>query len=183
MSPGKRVRLRDKELCDAEKDYIWQKDPELARLDATYPTKLTFEEYRAEYPFQLSAAKTATRHIFAVETLEGEHIGNCAYYDIDEDEGSAELGVMIGERKYWDKGYGEDAVNALLDYIFSRTKLRRIYLKTLESNKRAQACFKKCGFAPYVTLEQEGKSFVFMDIMKKVWEKRQSSQSSLRGTE
>jgi RimJ/RimL family protein N-acetyltransferase len=143
MSPGKRVRLREKALGDVDKDYLWHKDPELARLDATYPTTLTFEEYKNEYPFQLKASKTSLRHIFAVETLEGQHIGNCAYYDIDEDAGEAELGVMIGERKYWDKGYGEDIVNTLLDHIFSQTRLKRIYLKTLESNKRAQNCFKR----------------------------------------
>lgn len=178
MSPGKKVRLRDKALRDAGKDYLWHKDPEVARLDATYPTTLTFEEYRAEYPFQLRAAKTASRHIFAVETLEGEHIGNCAYYDIDEDAGEAELGVMIGERKYWDKGYGEDIVNTLLNYIFTKTNLKRIYLKTLESNKRAQACFKKCGFTPYVTLQQEGQNFVFMELTRKTWEKLQKTSGN-----
>ena len=178
MKQGKKVRLRDKAYGDVDKDYIWHKDPELARLDATIPTTLTFEEYSEEYPFQLKAAKTETRRIFAVETEEGEHIGNCAYYDIDEEAGEAELGVMIGERKYWSKGYGEEVVNALLDYIFTNTPLRRIYLKTLESNKRAQSCFKKCGFVPYVTLHQDGHDFVFMEIFRKSREKRQKSSDN-----
>ena len=80
------------------------------------------------------------RHRFAVETLDGKHIGNCAYYGVNETKGEAELGIMIGDRDCWDKGYGADAVGTLLDYIFRRTNLKRIHLKTLDSNIRAQKC-------------------------------------------
>jgi RimJ/RimL family protein N-acetyltransferase len=52
---------------------------------------------------------SANRRQFAVDTLEGRHIGNCAYYNIDKGGGEAEVGIMIGERSYWDKGYGTAA--------------------------------------------------------------------------
>jgi len=42
---GARVVLRDKRLEDAEQDYIWRSDPELARLDAAYPLNMTFDRF------------------------------------------------------------------------------------------------------------------------------------------
>ncbi|MFH0847338.1 MAG: GNAT family N-acetyltransferase [Chloroflexota bacterium] len=177
---GKKVRLREKQDGDVHEDYLWQRDPELSRLDGMKPTRLSFEEYQAAYPKQLRFARMTTRHIFALETLKGEHIGNIAYYNLDEDEMEAELGIMIGDRDYWDKGYGEDAVNTLLNHIFTETKLRRIYLKTLESNQRAQKCFKKAGFKPYTTMVQDGLSFVLMEIYRRDWEKAQQKTGGVK---
>jgi len=175
---GTKVKLREKKFEDAHDDYIWHRDPELAHLDGISPTKLTFEQYQSNYARELRYFKTATRHVFAIETLDGFHIGNCAYYDIDEDAGETELGVLMGNREYWDKGYGADAVNLLVNHVFQKTKLKRIYLKTLEENERAQACFKKCGFVPYVTMMMGGSSYVFMEITRKAWKKRQEEKEA-----
>ena len=57
----------------------------------------------------------------------------------------AELGIMIGDKDYWNFGYGTDAVITLLEYVFTNTKLNSIYLHTLISNKRAQMAFRKAG--------------------------------------
>ncbi len=173
MIAGKKVRLREKLPSDVRNDYLWQRDPELSGLDGTSPTPLTFEEYQAEYPRQLRFAGTPLRHIFALETVTGEHIGSCAYYNIDEAMGEAELGVMIGNRSYWNKGYGTDAVKTLVNYIFTATSLRRIYLKTLESNERAQVCFKRAGFKAYSTMVSNKNSFVLMELYRRDWAKTQ----------
>ena len=44
---------------------------------------------------------------------------------------------MIGDRRFWGKGYGNDAVNTLVRYVFTETRLRRVYLHTLDWNQRA----------------------------------------------
>jgi RimJ/RimL family protein N-acetyltransferase len=81
---------------------------------------------------------------------------------------------MLGNRDRWDKGYGADAVITLVSHIFHQTSLQRIYLKTLDSNSRAQRCFQKCGFTPYGHLAKDGFSFVLMEILRKQWEKQQT---------
>ncbi|MEE8582318.1 MAG: GNAT family N-acetyltransferase, partial [Dehalococcoidales bacterium] len=101
------------------------------------------------------------------------HIGNCAYYNIDEAGGEAEVGIMIGERSYWDKGYGTAAMNALVDDIFRNTKLKRLYLKTLDSNPRARRCFSKSGFTPCGSRVTDDNSFVLMEQYRQQWQKRQ----------
>jgi RimJ/RimL family protein N-acetyltransferase len=173
MTTGSKVKLREKKLADVADDYAWFTDAELAELDAAPIPTTTFPEYLAEYTSDLRYPPTI-RHQFAIETKEGKHIGNCTYYGIDSDKGEAELGIMIGDRDYWDKGYGADAVSALLEYVFEKTKLNRLYLKTLVNNKRAQNCFAKCGFTPYGHLKKDGYSFILMELNRQEWEKRQT---------
>ena len=66
-------------------------------------------------------------------------------YDMDVRKGQAELGIMIGDREHWSKGYGTDSVKTLLDHIFTETPLSRIYLHTLTWNDRARALVRKVG--------------------------------------
>ena len=172
MIIGSKVILRAKRLADAQDDYTWQTDPELAQLDAAPLQTMTFPQYLSDYTGELQYPSFFRRR-FAIETLDGKHIGNCTYYGINEAKGEAELGIMIGERSCWDKGYGADAVATFLSYIFCRTNLKRIYLKTLNSNIRAQKCFQKCGFTPYGHLVKDGFNFVLMEIHCKQWEERQ----------
>jgi RimJ/RimL family protein N-acetyltransferase len=163
-----KTRLREKRLGDADSDYHWQTDPELAALDAVPPQSLSYADYLAHYAVELRHP-SGLRQRFAIETLEGEHIGNCTYYAIDHKQGEAELGIMIGNRDYWDKGYGTDAVTNLLEFIFQKTRLNRIYLKTLVTNTRAQKCFAKCGFTPCGHLKQDGYNFVLMELYRQQW--------------
>jgi len=173
MISSSKIKLRNKKLADAPADYAWQTDPELAQLDAVPPLTTTFTQYLSNYVSELHYP-SSSRHPFAVETLEGKHIGNCVYYGINDGEGEAEVGIMIGDRDYWDDGYGTDAVITLVNYIFRRTKLNRLYLKTLNDNYRAQKCFKKCGFTPYGRIDRDGFHFVLMELHRKQWQEQQA---------
>ena len=173
MIIGSKVILRSKNIADASDDYTWQIDSELAYLDATSQLKITFHRYLSDYIQQLQSP-LATRRQFGIDTLDGKHIGNCVYYGINKIKREAELGIMIGHRDYWSKGYGTDAVTALIDYIFHQTRLKRIYLKTLESNSRAQKCFQKCGFTSYGHRSCNGFNFVLMETYRKQWEEKQT---------
>ena len=171
---GKKVRLRAKRPEDARNDYTWQTNPELAQLDAAPVLTMSFDQYVADYSTELRWPN-AHRRVLAIETLEGRHIGNCVYYNIDERQGDAEIGIMIGDRAYWDDGYGTDAVSTLIDHIFSETKIKRLYLKTLEWNYRAQRCFEKAGFNSFGHMERGGYDFQQMELHRRDWEIRQKT--------
>lgn len=165
MITGGKIVLREKKLDDALDDYTWQSDAELARLDAAPRLTVSFYQYLMDYTDELRYS-SPTRRAFAIDTLDGRHIGNCGYYGIDEARGDAELGVMVGDRDYWGQGYGADAVNTLVDYIFRATKLNRIHLKTLDWNTRAHRCFQKCGFTPCGRMNRDGYNFLLMEIFR-----------------
>ena len=172
MITGSKIKLRNRKLADARDEYMWRTDPELARLDATSLLTTSFPQYQSAYAGEL-CYPTSTKREFAIETLDDKHIGNCIYYDINESKGEAELGIIIGNRDYRDKGYGTDAVTTLVNHIFRQTNLKRIYLKTLDWNTRAQKCFKKCGFTEYGHLARDGFSFLLMEIYHKQWQEWQ----------
>lgn len=156
-----KVNLRPKRLQDAANDYSWRQDAELCRLDAAIPISCSFEEFLENYTEELYRPSKSYR--FAIETPEGKHIGNCSYFNIDETKKEAEMGIMIGDRAYWNHGYGVDAILATLNHIFSQTDLKRVYLKTLSWNIRAHKCFQKCGFVPCGQITHGDYTFILME--------------------
>ncbi|MCK4863567.1 MAG: GNAT family N-acetyltransferase [Dehalococcoidales bacterium] len=168
---GSKVKLRKKKLGDVRNDYKWQSDAELAKLDAAPTLIMPFSVYLLDYATEIHRPKF-NKYPLAVETLEGRHIGNCTCYDIDEKKNEAQLGIIIGDRDYWDKGYGADAVSAMVDHVFLTTSLKRLYLKTLHWNLRAQKCFQKCGFTSCGEMRRNGHDFLLMELEREQWEKQ-----------
>jgi RimJ/RimL family protein N-acetyltransferase len=168
MTKNRKSVLCQKSLSDIPNDYIWQTDPELAHLTATIPLTTSFTDYLLKYTDQLLNGQPA-KYQFAIKTQNGRHIGNCACYSINNEMGEAEIGILIGDRRYWDKGYGSDAVTSLIDFLFKQINSRRIHLKTLESNKRAQKCFSKCGFTQCGNVINNGNNFLLMELYHSRW--------------
>ena len=166
---GDRVVLRDKSVGDIEADYVWRRDPELARLDGTEPLQMSLPDYRRLVRGELRSRNRESRR-FGIETRDGRYIGTCMYYDVDERRSEAELGIMIGDREYWGSGLGTDAVSTLLDYVFTSTGLGRVFLHTLSWNSRARRCFSKAGFAEVRGVRRNGLDYVRMEISREEWE-------------
>ncbi len=171
MITKKRIVIRHKNTSDAWDDYSWETDPELAELDAAPVIRMPYNQYLLDYDIEIRRTSPTSRQ-FAVDTLEGEHIGNCSYYNLDEDKGEVELGIMIGNRDYWDRGYGAETVITLVNHIFGELKVNRIYLKTLESNLRAQKCFQKSGFSDCGQTARFYHRFVRMEIDRDRWQEQ-----------
>jgi len=165
---GARIILREKRLEDAEQDYIWRSDPELARLDAAYPLTMSYDRYLKIFEDQLRFPTPGSHH-FGAETFDGKFIGNCMYYDLDSVNLEAELGIVIGDRDYWGNSFGYDAVTTLLEYMFDVRSLKRVYLHTLEWNNRAQRCFAKCGFNPVRPVRRMSHDFLLMEVLRGDW--------------
>ncbi len=166
---GEKVNLREKRIEDAPEDYAWRVDEELARLDATRPLSMSYADFQRFSQEEMGYPSPRSKRL-AIETHEGTHIGNIMYYDIDLRRKESELGIMIGDRDYWSKGYGTDSVNSLLDHIFSTTEITRVYLHTLEWNERARKSVAKSGFKLVKNVRRSGMDFVLMEIWRSDWQ-------------
>jgi ribosomal-protein-alanine N-acetyltransferase len=173
---GRKVIIRPKRVSDASNDYAWRRDEELARLDAAQMLRMPFSSFLLDYHNEISH-ESPRRRRFAIDTLDGQHIGNCMIYNIDTRKKEAELGIMIGDRDYWDNGYGVDAVEALVDHAFNTLNVDRIYLNTLEWNLRAQRCFRKSGFVHLKKHKRFSNTFAMMELLRSDWEKHKSQQA------
>ena len=162
VARGDLVVLREKRISDARDDYRWRTDVELARFDAARPFAAAFEDYMALYRDELTYPSPYRRSL-ALEDASGRHIGNVMYYNIDATRREAEVGITIGERAYWGQGYGTDAVSTLAQHILTTMGFRRVHLKTLDWNTRAQRAFEKAGFERIGRSRRGGNSFIVME--------------------
>jgi len=115
---------------------------------------------------------------FSICRVEDEKlIGNLSLMGIDYINRTAELGILIGEEDSRSKGYGEEAINLLLDYGFNYLNLHSIFLKANSINKRAIRCYEKVGFKLFGTKREDkyinGKYYdtIYMDLLKKEYSK------------
>jgi len=145
MILGQKVRLRAIERDDLPTFVRWFNDPEVRHyLTAYMPMSLAEEEKWFEGQLQKQDGR-----IFAIEVIDGDqpiHIGNVGIHDVDWKNRAAEVGIVIGEKDYWGKGYGTDALKTLLRFAFQEMNLHRVQLRVHDYNARALRCYEKCGF-------------------------------------
>lgn len=137
------IRLWPLEQADLMSNYQWANDRELIRLAGMHPTPKSAREIERWYE---SVVGNQEVEVFAMKTADHDYFGNIELRSIDHRCGRAEVGVLIGDRGYWQKGYGSRAVRALCRFAFEELRFHRLYAKVLEYNPRAQRVFKKCGF-------------------------------------
>ena len=128
---------------DAEIIACWSRDSHfwrLAHTDPAYPTlEQTIKRKLEERPID--------RQGFAIRTLADERlIGLIGLYTIFWPQREAFMGIQIGERDYWGRGYGTDALRVLLRNAFEELNLQRVSLSFLEGNERAKRSYENCGF-------------------------------------
>jgi len=139
-----RVRLRPLRDLDGR---AWRRvaehfrDPEIAHLNGTPPNRMPVWLLRRVLR---ADARRLDRDTYGIFDEFEEYIGTIELYDISAER--ATLGIIIGERSHWSRGYGPEAIEALLLDAFERRGLRVIQLHTFADNPRAQAAFKKVGF-------------------------------------
>ena len=142
MIAGEKVRLSQPGWADLARDSIWLLDDELNALDP-------------------AVGKIVNSLSFAIQTLDGKHIGMCGVYNFSACDG--QIGIRIGDKKYWGKGYGTDTVSILVNFCLTILGVARIWLKVLPTNGRAIRCYEKCGFTKCGKIVYDEIEFVMMD--------------------
>jgi RimJ/RimL family protein N-acetyltransferase len=154
-----RIRFRAVEQSDLESFTRWLNDPELRRgIGFHLPGSLAdeqqwFDEMRAKTPQERNLSIEAS----SVDTDGRETwqlIGTWSFFNIDQRNASAEFGIMIGEKAYWDRGYGTESVRLLVKHGFDTLNLNRIFLRVFETNRRAIRAYEKAGFT-HVGLQRQ----------------------------
>jgi len=162
---GKRVRLRKLERGDIPVFVEWLNDNDIRQFISLYLPISTLEEERW---FDYNQNRSPDERPFAIEadTVEGWRlIGTCGLSDIEWRIRSAEYGIMIGDKNYWDQGYGTEITHLILRHGFETLNLNRIYLKVNSNNLRAKKAYEKAGFSHEGTMRQaEYMNGSYMDV-------------------
>ncbi len=151
-----RVFLRPFEATDAELYRQWRADARPMAL-AGWHDRAPLSLAQVEARIERMAKEPDDDYInFLICLLADERpIGEVMLFDLDRANGSAELGIFIGEPDEWGKGYGTDAVNALIDFGFGELRLERIWLNVGTENDRARRAYEKAGFVHEGTVRHD----------------------------
>lgn len=145
MLYGKDLRLRAIEREDVPRFVRWLNDPDVRQFLLMHQPLSRAQEERW-FEGQLSRSDEL---ILAIEVREGRewvHIGNVGLHRLDLKNRTAVLGIVIGEKDFWGRGFGREAIRVLLCYAFLELGLHRVELETFSSNVRALRCYEAVGF-------------------------------------
>jgi len=144
---GQKVRLRPLRKEDAEQSLISTLDSparQLLAMGIELPTSV--ELLRSFLEARAGCKDTEGEIIFAIETLEGIHVGGIALHSRDDKNGLFGFAVEIG-RGHRQKGYGQEAVRILLKYGFWERRYQKCNSACADVNEASIALHMGLGFA------------------------------------
>jgi len=140
---GKKCYLSPINIEDAEKYCEWLNDLEVSINLLTFSQQLSLERERNI----LNDMVKNNSLIFAIIDSDSDKlIGNCSIFRVNHLNRKAEVGIFIGDKQFWSKGYGTEALSLLIDYGFNILNLNNIMLEVFSYNERAIKCYNKVGF-------------------------------------
>jgi RimJ/RimL family protein N-acetyltransferase len=169
---GDKIYFRALERADAAVLAPWMNDPEVTRQLTHYrPISVDQEEHF------LGKLDHSTGDIVVgiVRKVDDQLLGAIGLHEIDARSRRARLGVFIGSRDEWGKGFGSEAVTLMVAYGFDTLNLNRIELHVYEYNERARRTYDRVGFKPEGVLRQhqfrEGRFWdtIAMAILRDEW--------------
>ncbi len=174
---GKLVRLAAFDLeRDPEFNARWNQDSQFQQLLSSDPARLSSPKQMKEW----MENHYGEMYGFSIRSLADDlPIGFVDLSGVDWVARNCWVGIGIGEREYWGKGYGSDAMNLVLRFAFESLNLNRVTLDVFEYNERAYRSYCKCGFKEEGRLRQwmqrggERFDLIFMGILREEWEERQ----------
>ena len=154
MYTGDLVRLRDysKEDLEMAKNYV--NNPEVKQyLEPGIPYLYTLANEEKWYE---AISANSDTYNFAIEDKKtGKYIGGCGVNEVDWKNSKAVVGIFIGDVAYHSKGYGTDAMQVIVRFIFEQMNINKIKLEVYSFNKRAIRCYEKVGFQVEGVLKEE----------------------------
>lgn len=173
---GKRIRLRAPEREDIPIFTRWFSDPEVTHGLALY---LPFSIAEEELWFDNMLKRPPEEHPLTIEVKKGDGwtvIGNMGFFDINKVAHSVEVGIVIGEKGYWNQGYGTEAMKLMLKHGFNTLNLHRIMLKVYAYNERAIRAYEKAGYVlegrlrDAIYRDGEYHDILLMSVLRSEWQ-------------
>jgi RimJ/RimL family protein N-acetyltransferase len=140
---GEKIYLRPLEEADAALCYPWFSDPEVRSLLGRHAVPNT-EKDSLEFIRGMEARREQGFAI--IVRADAKYIGNCSIFELNLIDRNAEIGIAIGDKTAWGKGFGREATSLLCRHGFHALNLHRLTLRVFATNERALKCYARSGF-------------------------------------
>lgn len=143
---------------DVDIYHRWRNDMEVMRSTSPFLDIYDFEETK-EFVNKIILGSNSSKSYIIVEKKSDTPIGITPLINIDYKNRNAECIIDIGDKNFWGKGYGTEALRLLLDYAFLELNLHRVSLRVFSFNDKAIKLYEKIGFKK----EGESRESIFRD--------------------
>jgi RimJ/RimL family protein N-acetyltransferase len=141
---GDKIYLTELDRANAETIRTWLNDPEVHRFLLVGHIPITKEEEERYYDTQATAPGVYSFEIHVA--TDGRYIGNVGLKDVSLPHRNGEIGIAIGSKQDWGKGYGADAIVTCLRFAFLTLGLHTVCIRTEERHERALEMYSLIGF-------------------------------------
>jgi len=177
---GELVRLSAMTPDEASKAFArWGRDSEFRRLIDSNVSSMASQAAIQKWLEKELDEQSPNQHWFSIRKLDDDALlGDIDLFVSNWSGREAFVGLGIGEREFWGKGYGTDVMNVILRYAFTEVNLKRVTLTVFEYNPRAIRSYEKAGFRHEgrvrKALHKEGARWdiLFMGILREEWLER-----------
>lgn len=181
---GELVRLSAVDPEEFSKAFThWRRDSEFMRLIDSSEVMLRSQKDSQKWIEKELEDQEVNQYMFTIRTLaEDKLLGDIGLSVVNWMSRDAFVGLGIGERDFWGRGYGTDVMKVILRYAFTEINLRRVTLSVFEYNPRAVRSYEKAGFVHEGRMRQflnrEGKRWdmLFMGILRDEWMQMQKEE-------
>jgi RimJ/RimL family protein N-acetyltransferase len=176
MIRGDKIYLTELDFANAETIRAWLNDPEVYKYLMVGHTPISEDDERRYYEAQALSSDAQNFEIHVAE--DSRYIGNVGLKDIHPVHRRAELGIAIGRKEDWGKGFGLDAIVTCLRYGFDTLGLHTIKIRAHADHARAGDLYRRVGFVEVgrerETVFQEGRfaDYVVLDIVDREFRER-----------
>lgn len=173
---GQGVQLRRHDRANYQLYARWYGDEEIWRLTSWMAEPM--HEVGVKRLFEDREASSLEDSFAIHKEGEEEPIGVISLMNISEANASADLSVIVGERKDRDQGLGTEAIRVILRYAFEELGLNRVGLSVFEFNEAAISAYEKLGFEREgrmqraIRRDEEYHDAILMRILDSEWRER-----------
>ncbi|SRR5258708_7115791 len=142
----KRILLRSFKVSDITEGYVKALNDETV-IGLTESRYRSWTQSQAVEYVKKKANIQGTSHLVGIFINQGKkHIGNIRLHSFSPHNSRVEIGILIWDKREWGKGYGTEALQVLIDYIFINLKLHKICAEYYAINKGSKKMFEKLKF-------------------------------------
>jgi RimJ/RimL family protein N-acetyltransferase len=164
----------------------WWRDSEFHRL-LNYHASPMFSPRHVREWLEKEMEKTPTEfYLFGIRSLDDDKLLGFVDLSRPSYSGNCWVGIGLGERDHWGKGYGTDALRVALRFAFMELNLQRVTLNVFDYNSRGVRSYEKAGFEAegrvreFILRDGVRHDVIYMGVLRENW-LQGTAQSSLRG--